>query len=81
MRRAQGLLARLTRPFGGRSQRNVGDRKKHICCSFCRKSFSVAGPFVAGHDDAYICGECIERGRLMLENDRRRRALQPQAAP
>ena len=29
-------------------------------CSFCRKSYQVAGPLVEGPDNVYICYKCLK---------------------
>ncbi|MDO4549926.1 MAG: ATP-dependent Clp protease ATP-binding subunit ClpX [Planctomycetia bacterium] len=54
--------------------------KKQAFCSFCRKSHRVVGPLVEGPGNIYICGECIELSRSILEQERSRRSLaQPTA--
>ena len=47
--------------------------KRQAFCSFCRKSHRVAGPLVEGPANVYICGECIELCRSILEQERSRR--------
>lgn len=47
--------------------------KKPAFCSFCRKSHRVAGPLVEGPVNVYICGECVELCRSILEQERNRR--------
>ncbi len=44
--------------------------RKQAFCSFCRKSHRVVGPLVEGPGSAYICGECIEVCRSILETER-----------
>lgn len=49
-------------------------RHHHAFCSFCRKSYREVGPLVEGPDDVYICAECVELCRSIIDQERRRRA-------
>ncbi|MDO4627948.1 MAG: ATP-dependent Clp protease ATP-binding subunit ClpX [Planctomycetia bacterium] len=53
--------------------------KKQAFCSFCKKSHRVAGPLVEGPGNVYICSECIELCRSILEQEKKRR-FTPQPA-
>src|SRR3974390_1226484 len=54
-------------------RRGSGTTKKNAFCSFCRKGYRDVGPLVEGPGDVYICGECIDLGQSILEQERRRR--------
>ncbi len=47
--------------------------KKQAFCSFCKKSHRVTGPLVEGPGNVYICSECIELCRSILEQEKKRR--------
>ncbi|MBQ9874525.1 MAG: ATP-dependent Clp protease ATP-binding subunit ClpX [Thermoguttaceae bacterium] len=49
------------------------ESKRNAYCSFCRKSYRDVGPLVEGPGDAYICGECVELCRTILDQEYRRR--------
>ncbi len=53
--------------------------KKQAFCSFCKKSHQVTGPLVEGPGNVYICSECIELCRSILEQEKKRR-FTPQPA-
>lgn len=53
--------------------------KKQAFCSFCKKSHRVTGPLVEGPGNVYICSECIELSRSILEQEKKRR-FTPQTA-
>lgn len=56
---------------GGNTKNNTS--KKQAFCSFCKKSHRVAGPLVEGPAGVYICGECIELCRNIIEQEKKRR--------
>jgi ATP-dependent Clp protease ATP-binding subunit ClpX len=58
---------------GSGTRRGGGATKKNAFCSFCRKSYRDVGPLVEGPGDVYICGECIDLCKSILEQERRRR--------
>ncbi len=58
---------------GSGGRRGGGATKKNAFCSFCRKSYRDVGPLVEGPGDVYICGECIDLCKSILEQERRRR--------
>ncbi|MDO4568923.1 MAG: ATP-dependent Clp protease ATP-binding subunit ClpX [Planctomycetia bacterium] len=47
--------------------------RKQAFCSFCKKSHRVTGPLVEGPGGVYICSECIELCRAVLEQEKKRR--------
>ncbi|MEX0792895.1 MAG: ATP-dependent Clp protease ATP-binding subunit ClpX [Pirellulaceae bacterium] len=53
--------------------RRGSTNKKNAFCSFCRKSYREVGPLVEGPGDVYICGECIELCKSILDQENRRR--------
>ncbi|PHS11622.1 MAG: ATP-dependent Clp protease ATP-binding subunit ClpX [Blastopirellula sp.] len=53
--------------------RRTSTNKKNAFCSFCRKSYREVGPLVEGPGDVYICGECIDLCKSILEQENRRR--------
>ncbi|EAQ79807.1 ATP-dependent Clp protease ATP-binding subunit ClpX [Blastopirellula marina] len=55
------------------SGRRSSTNKKNAFCSFCRKSYREVGPLVEGPGDVYICGECIDLCKSILEQENRRR--------
>ena len=46
---------------------------KSAYCSFCRKSYSEAGPLVEGPDRVFICYGCLQIGLKMLQQESERR--------
>jgi ATP-dependent Clp protease ATP-binding subunit ClpX len=56
------------RPTGGSTGRN-----RNAFCSFCRKSFRDVGPLVEGPGEVFICGECIELCRSIIDQDKKKR--------
>ena len=58
-------------PDGNASERN--DNKKNAHCSFCHKNYRDVGPLVEGPGDVYICGECVDLCRTILNQERKRR--------
>ena len=46
---------------------------RDVDCSFCRKSYRVAGPLVEGPGEVFICGECVELSQSILNQEKRRR--------
>ena len=53
--------------------------KKQAFCSFRKKSHRVTGPLVEGPGNVYICSECIELCRSILEQEKKRRFSQQPA--
>ncbi|MGY8768363.1 MAG: ATP-dependent Clp protease ATP-binding subunit ClpX [Pirellulales bacterium] len=53
--------------------RRTSTNKKNAFCSFCRKSYREVGPLVEGPGDVYICGDCIDLCKSILEQENRRR--------
>ncbi|MDO4576306.1 MAG: ATP-dependent Clp protease ATP-binding subunit ClpX [Planctomycetia bacterium] len=51
--------------------------KKQAFCSFCKKSHRVVGPLVEGPNGVYICGDCIELCRSIVEQEKKRRGMLP----
>src|SRR4051812_42379991 len=49
-------------------------KPRDALCSFCRKSYRDVGPLVEGPGNVYICGECAELCRSIVDLERRRRA-------
>ena len=43
-------------------------------CSFCKKSVKDVGPLIEGPDEIYVCGECIELCRSILDQEYQRRS-------
>ncbi len=63
-------------PTGGDKpvgRRGTGTTKRNAFCSFCRKSYRDVGPLVEGPGDVYICGECIELCKSILDQETKRR--------
>jgi len=58
---------------------DTNSTKKQAFCSFCKKSHRVTGPLVEGPGGVYICGECIELCRSILEQEKKRHQT-PQTA-
>jgi ATP-dependent Clp protease ATP-binding subunit ClpX len=52
-------------------------KPRNAYCSFCRKGYRDVGPLVEGPGDVYICGECIELCQAIIEQEKRRRNVQP----
>lgn len=52
---------------------------RNAFCSFCRKGHEVVGPLVEGppigksHENAYICEECLELGKHIIDLEKKRR--------
>ena len=60
--------------FGADTQTATNaEGKKSAYCSFCRKSHREVGPLVEGPGDVYICGECVDLCKTILEQERQRR--------
>ena len=60
--------------FGAETQTATNaEGKKSAYCSFCRKSHREVGPLVEGPGDVYICGECVDLCKTILEQERQRR--------
>jgi ATP-dependent Clp protease ATP-binding subunit ClpX len=55
--------------------------KRQTFCSFCRKSYRDVGPLVEGPGEVYICGECVELCRSIIDQEKRRRGPQPVGPP
>ena len=53
--------------------RRTSTNKKNAFCSFCRKSYREVGPLVEGPGAVYICGDCIDLCKSILEQENRRR--------
>lgn len=47
--------------------------RRNANCSFCGKSYRDVGPLVEGTNNVFICGECIELCRSILDQEQRRR--------
>jgi ATP-dependent Clp protease ATP-binding subunit ClpX len=63
-------------PTGGDKsvgRRGTGTTKRNAFCSFCRKSYRDVGPLVEGPGDVYICGECIDLCKSILDQEQKRR--------
>ena len=54
-----------------RKQKNYNDEKGMLFCSFCGKSQNEVKKLVAG-PNAYICNECVELCRSIIEEDRQK---------
>jgi ATP-dependent Clp protease ATP-binding subunit ClpX len=54
-----------------RKQKNSTDEKGMLFCSFCGKSQNEVKKLVAG-PNAYICDECVELCRSIIEEDRQK---------
>jgi ATP-dependent Clp protease ATP-binding subunit ClpX len=54
-----------------RKQKNYTDEKVMLSCSFCGKSQNEVKKLVAG-PNAYICDECVELCRSIIEEDRQK---------
>jgi ATP-dependent Clp protease ATP-binding subunit ClpX len=52
-------------------------KPRNAFCSFCRKSYTDVGPLVEGPGDVYICAECTELCKSIIEKERRRRNPSP----
>lgn len=50
-------------------------------CSFCRKSYKEAGSLAEGPDEVYICYHCVIACKNLIEEERRRRNIQPGDPP
>lgn len=55
-----------------------GTLRKQAFCSFCRKSHRVVGPLVEGPGGVYICAECIDLCRSILDQEKQRKILSAQ---
>ncbi|PQO34922.1 ATP-dependent Clp protease ATP-binding subunit ClpX [Bremerella cremea] len=57
--------------------RHNSTNKKNAFCSFCRRNYREVGPLVEGpgdvYNNVYICGECIDLCKEILEKENRRR--------
>jgi len=57
--------------------RHSSTNKKNAFCSFCRRNYREVGPLVEGpgdvYNNVYICGECIDLCKDILEKENRRR--------
>jgi len=76
------LLELLFRGLGhALSKAAVPDKDESVdrSCSFCCKSFRVVGPLVEGPREVFICGECIELCRNILDAERHRRNEPPES--
>lgn len=45
--------------------------KPQYCCSFCGKSQEEVGRLIAGTGKVYICKECVQLCREILESNRK----------
>jgi ATP-dependent Clp protease ATP-binding subunit ClpX len=50
-------------------------------CSFCRKNYRDVGPLVEGPGDVFICCDCIDLCRSIIDQEKRRRRFAGGAPP
>jgi len=51
----------------------IKDERARACCSFCGKSYRQVGPLIEGPNGVYICDQCIDLCRSIMDAERRRR--------
>ena len=56
-------------------------KHQNAFCSFCRKSHVDCGPLVEGPDENYICGDCADLCRMIVQQERRRRSRADPSRP
>jgi ATP-dependent Clp protease ATP-binding subunit ClpX len=56
-------------------------RFRNAYCSFCRRDHREVGPLVEGPNWVYICPACIELCGRIVEQERQRRATDPESRP
>lgn len=47
---------------------------RNAYCSFCRKSYQEVGPLVEGPDNVFICAECVDLTRRIMDQEILRRS-------
>src|SRR5436190_13780675 len=57
----------------GKRPNGTAGRNRNAYCSFCKKSFRDVGPLVEGPGEVFICGECIELCRSIIDQDKKKR--------
>ena len=60
--------------FNGRNGSGNGGGKtpkRQTFCSFCKRSHQVVGPLVEGPGKVYICSECVEQCRNVIEQEKK----------
>jgi hypothetical protein len=58
-------MARLAKAIHAWARMAAGLRSRAACyCAFCGRSHFVAGPFVEGPDEVYICQPCCIAARI-----------------
>ena len=68
----------MTGQNNGSNTRGTQPPKKQAFCSFCKRSHQVVGPLVEGPGGVYICGECVDLCRGIIEQENRlRRGSEP----
>ena len=55
-----------------RKQKNDNGEKGMLYCSFCGKSQNEVKKLIAGPNNVYICDECVELCRSIIEEDRQK---------
>jgi hypothetical protein len=59
----------------------MSKRNRNFFCSFCRKSYQDVGPLAEGPNDVYICGECVELCRSIIDQEKARRGVVKKSVP
>jgi hypothetical protein len=54
------------------SKRSGQAGEKAACCSFCQKSYREVGPLIEGTGGVYVCSDCVDLCRTILDQERSR---------
>lgn len=68
MNRLAGFMARVVQ-----SLHDCADPKPERCCSFCGASYRDVGPLVEGPRLVFICGDCVDLCRSIIDQEQARR--------
>jgi hypothetical protein len=57
-----------------RTKGSLQDRRRPYC-SFCQKSYLIAGPLAAGHGETYICRDCVRLCGTIIDRAERQESV------